>query len=94
MVSIGSSPITGEWKPLKNSVSCGDLITFTKNNTFQLIVGDKILIEGTYKKIKKNKYLLNFLNGDQVGAKIIYDKKILLKLSNGEKEICQSYKST
>jgi hypothetical protein len=53
VVNIDSNPIIGEWKPLEDSAGCNDLITFTKDKTFELIVGNKILIEGTYKKQKK-----------------------------------------
>jgi hypothetical protein len=91
--SNASSPIIGDWSPLEEGVGCGEQITFTKEHTFQLMDQGTKLIEGTYKEMGENRYLLNFFNGDNAEAEITYsNKRLILKLRNNEEELCQSYK--
>ena len=93
VLSNDLSHIIGDWKPLGEEIGCGDQISFTKENTFQLIVEGKKLIEETYKEIEGNRYLLSFFNGYTAEAEVINNKKrILLKLRENEREFCQCYK--
>ena len=89
----GQSLIIGDWKPLKGQTGCGDRITFTKESTFQLTVEDKKIIEGTYKKIDDQKFLLEFFNGYKAEARIIFDnQRLILKIGDKEGERCLSIK--